>query len=202
MVNNGVTTPFVFARFFSKAACKNLLHPKHGIGKIRVIVEEWIKAFHHWLQTNHNEGEDLMVIDLSRFSDDQVETHIEEDHDKGSGCGQGGVGSKESGHKLPSFNGDQQVYEVWCCKMRAFLYSMHNNEGILLYYVIADLKEEEPEFQKKCKDVKNQGKLYDRDDFRVAQWFESALAEGLAHIYVKKYAGDARYIYKDLEEVF
>ncbi len=68
--------------------------------------------------------------------------------------------------------------------MRAFLNSMHNDEGILLYYVIVDLKEEMPKFQKKCNNVKYQGKLYNRENFRVAQWFEAALAEGLAHIYV------------------
>ena len=67
---------------------------------------------------------------------------------------------------------------------------MHNDEGIPLYYIIAELKEETLEFQKKCKDVKYQGKLYNRDNFRVAQWLESALAEGLGHVYVKKYAGD------------
>ena len=100
------------------------------------------------------------------------------------------------------FNGNQQAYEVWCHKMRAFLNSMHNDEGILLYYVIAELKEEKPKFQKKCKDVKYQGKLYDRDNFRVGQWLESALAEGSGHVYVKKYAGDGRRIFKNLNAVF
>jgi len=60
---------------------------------------------------------------------------------------------------------NQQAYEVWTHKLRAFLNSMHNDEGIPLYYVIAELKEEKPKFQKKCKDAKYQGKLYDRDNF-------------------------------------
>ena len=142
--------PFAFARFFSKAALKNLLHPKRGIGKIPVIVEERIKAFHHWLQKKHNEGEDLLNIDLSRFSDDQVETHAETEVGEGAGRGQGGVGSKESGHKLLMFSsGNQQAYEIWTRRLRAFLNSMHNDEGIPLYYVMAELKEEKPKFQKK-----------------------------------------------------
>ncbi len=141
-----MTTPFAFARFFSKAVLKNLLHSKCGIGKIPVIVEEQIKAFHHWLQKKHNEGEDLMVKDLLRFSDDQVEAHVKEDHGEGTRHGQGGVGSKKSGHRLPLFNGNQQTYDVWCHNMRAFLNSMHNDEGIALYYVIADLKKEKPKF--------------------------------------------------------
>jgi len=56
---------------------------------------------------------------------------------------------------------NQQAYEIWTRRLRAFLNSMHNDEGILLYYIIAELKEETLEFQKKCKDVKYQGKLYD-----------------------------------------
>jgi len=79
---------------------------------------------------------------------------------------------------------------------------MHNNEGIPLYYVIADLKKRSPSFQKKCKDIKYQVELFNQDDFRVVQWFKLALAKGLPYNYMKNYSGDARHIYQSLKEVY
>jgi len=201
IVDNGATTPFTFARFFSKTALKNLLHPKRGIGKIRIESEEHIKALHRWLQQKHSEGEDLKVINLERFTDEVMETLVEEDINEGA-ARERNSGSKESGATLPTFNGNQPAYAIWYTRLRTYLCSMKNEEGMPLWYVIADIKKEKPELQRLWKTAKYTGKIFDRDNFRVAQWLESSLAEGPAHVYAKKHSGDAKKIFKDLHEVY
>jgi len=145
----------------------------------------------------------LKVIDLLIFNDEMMETLVKEDNDEGlaHGCNNTST-SKESGVQLPTSNGNQLAYTVWHTRLRTFLCSMKNEEGLLLYYVIADVKKKKPAIQKQLKDVKYTGKNYDQDNFRVAQWLESALAEGLAHVYVKKHPGVARHMFKDLHEVY
>jgi len=201
IVENGVTTPFTFARFFDKAALKDLFGDDYGLAKTPLLVKQKVKVFHRWLQNMHKEGEDLNGIDLERFDNQAMATLLEEDPEGGVVCGQSNS-IKDSGMQLPVFNGNQPAYAIWHAKWRNFLSNMKNEEGLPLLYIIVNPAEEKPANQKQIKAVKWSGKEFERDNFKVAQWLETALADGTAHVYAKKHPGDTCSAFADLHKTY
>jgi hypothetical protein len=64
--------------------------------------------------------------------------------------------------------------------------------------VIANYKKESKMIQHQIKGVKLHSALFDRDNFKVAQWLESALADGTALVYAETHPGDGRCVYQAL----
>jgi hypothetical protein len=199
IVDNGASNVYSFARFFNKSALSELFTQEYGLDKIPMLVKQRIKIFHRWLQKCHNEGEDLLHINLEKFNDKVLESLIDEEGDGASTVrGRGSMSIKDSGLSLPTFNGNQPSYKIWNSKWRAFLSNMKNEEGHPLIYVIVDSKKESKSIQKQIKGTKLNGSRFDRDNFKVAQWLEIALADGSAHVYARKHPGDGRNGYQDL----
>jgi hypothetical protein len=75
-----------------------------------------------------------------------------------------------------------------------------NEEGVLLIYVIAQFKDESKTIQQQIKNVKLHGTQFLRDNFKVAQWLQTAPAEGMgASVYAEGHnAGDGRRAYRAL----
>ncbi len=53
-----------------------------------------------------------------------------------------------------------------------------------------------------CKGTRLSGKDYDEDNFKVSQWLQMALANGLALVFVEKHNGDGQLGYKELLTVY
>jgi len=79
---------------------------------------------------------------------------------------------------------------------------MKNKEGLPLLYVIVNAAEEKLAIQKQIKATKWSGKKFERDNFKVAQWPETALVDSTAHVYAKKQPGDGRSTFADLHETY
>jgi len=201
IIGNGATTPFTFARFFDKGALKDLFGDDYGLAKTPLLVKQKVKVFHHWLQEQHKEGENLTDIDLVKFNDETMATLLDEEPEGGTVCGCGSS-IKDLGMQLPMFNGNQPAYAVWLAKWRAFLSNMKNEEGLPLLYVIVDPAKEKPAIQKQIKAAKWTSKNYECDNFKVAQWLKTALADGMAHVYVKKHPGDGCNAFVDLHQTY
>jgi len=71
-----------------------------------------------------------------------------------------------------------------------------------LLYVIIDLTKEKLAIQKQIKAAKWTGKNYEHDNFKVAQWLEMALVDGMMHVYAKKHPGDSCNAFVDLHQTY
>jgi hypothetical protein len=91
---------------------------------------------------------------------------------------------------FPTFYGQQKVFKVFDTKFWAFLCWNKKKEGIpFLYVIVARVKVESKLIQ--CflfKDAKLHGAKFSRDNFTVAQWMQTALADGLASVYSESHS--------------
>ncbi len=201
IVKNGATSAYTFARLFGKTALKDLFGPDYSLDKVPLLVKQRIRVFHRWLQSCHAEGQDLKTIDLDIFNDDVMAVLLDEEPDDGMAKARGSS-IKDSGMQLPTFNGNQPAYAVWHAKWRAFLSNMKNKEGIPLLYVIVNTKDEKPAVVQQIKAAKWTGKHYERDNFKVAQLLETALADGSTHMYACTHPGDGQSAFSDLHDTY
>jgi hypothetical protein len=197
LINNGVTTPTIFARLFDAKAL-DLLFQRDELKNLSVLAQQRVRTFHKWLRQCHDRGVHLNKINLSRFTDVVMASLLDAKETESSTRGRSGT-VKESGLTLPTFSGTQASFKVFDTKFRAFLCQNKNEEGVPLIYVIARFKDESKTIQRQIKNVKLHGTQFSRDNFKVAQWLQTALAEGSASVYAEGHnAGDGRRAYRAL----
>jgi len=96
----------------------------------------------------------------------------------------------------------QPAYAIWHAKWHAFLSNMKNKEGILLLYIIVNMKNEKPAILQQIKAAKWIGMHYQCDNFKVVQWLETALADSSAHVYALNYPGERWSAFTDLHKMY
>jgi len=112
-------------------------------------------------------------------------------------------GTKDPQVSYPTFKGDQASWKNWDSKWQAFICHQHNDDGIPLIYVIADIGTKEDEWvQDQCKGAKLSGKGFNMDNFKVLQWLELALADGSAYVYTRLHKGNGCLCYKELLKMY
>jgi hypothetical protein len=121
-------------------------------------------------------GVNFRKVDLTRFDDSIMASLLDSKEAERSVCGRPGT-PNDMGLVLLTFDGGQSALKVFDTKFHAFLCQNKNEEGKPLIYVIANYKKEESKtIQRQIKGVKLRGAQFDCDNFKVAQWLESALA--------------------------
>jgi hypothetical protein len=200
MIRNGVATVVAFALLFDGKAL-DLLFKKEGLDQLPVLVEQRVRLFHKWLRQCRDRGVNLKKVDLSRFDDFTMASLLDSKEAESAVRGRPGT-PKDSGLVLPTFGGGQGSFKVFDTKFRAFLCQNKNEEGKPLIYVIANYKKESKTIQRQIKGVKLRGAQFDRDNFKVAQWLESALADGTALVYAETNPGDGRRGYQALYSTY
>jgi len=79
---------------------------------------------------------------------------------------------------------------------------MKNKEGLPLLYVIVNATEEKPAIQKQIKAAKWSEKNFEWDNFKVAQWLETVLADSTGHVYTKKHPVEGGSTFEDLHMTY
>jgi hypothetical protein len=189
IVDNGATSPNVFARLFTQTALTELF-TREPLDMLRILVMERVRMFHRWLNERHKLGVSLSRTALDQFDDEVMTTLVEADS-----CGsveheRSGTGSKDAGVTLPTFSGAQGQYKVWNSKWRAYLGNMKNADGSLLLYVIIHLKKEKKSVRHQLTGASLKESQFKIDNFKVSQLLEIALADGSTSIFTATHSGD------------
>jgi hypothetical protein len=158
--------------------------------------------FHHWLNDRHGAGESLTGIALEAFTDQvmaklvDADSHVSTKHERDS------TSRKVTGLMLPMFSGNQSQYKVLHQKLRAYLGTMKNADGIPLLYIIVNARKETQLVRHQIKGASLKGSQFKIDHFKVSQLLESALADGSASIYMTMQAGNGQRTYLDLDKQY
>jgi hypothetical protein len=201
IVQNGATSPIVFARLFSQSALDSLFE-KHQLSDLRILVVQRVKMFHRWLNDWHGAGKSLTGIALEGFTDQVMATLVDADSRGSAKRERDSMSSKGTGLSLPTFSGNQSQYKVWRQKWQAYLGTMKNADRIPLLYIIVNARKERRLVRHQIKGASLKGSQFDVDNFKVSQLLESALADGSASIYTTMHAGNGRRAYLDLDKQY
>jgi len=208
LMQNGITSPSKFAIYFDRMALDKLLSDKdNGLKVMPKIVQQKLRGLHQWLQTQQLEEVNLSqpnLLDL--FNDKEMATALSAE---GGGSAmhehaRAQQGTKDPQVSYPTFKGDQASWKNWDNKWWAFLCHQHNDDGIPLIYVIADIGTVEDEWvQDQCKGAKLSGKGFkNMDNFMVLQWLKLALADGSTYVYTRSHKGNGHLCYKELLKMY
>jgi len=111
-------------------------------------------------------------------------------------------GTKDLGMTLPLFKGNQKDWKSWNKKFWTFLNQQRQSNGKPYIYVIVDLAKENKSVQDLCKGTKLSGKDYKKDNFKVSQWLQMALADGSALVFAEKHDEDSWSGYQELLVIY